>query len=101
MNPCVGCVEKGLTEPCWTNEPNLVCCDCAFPTPRDRQRKLGELEWALAQAQESLRDRFAMAALTGILARSDNDVSGEKVILLHVAQAFAFADEALRQRKAT
>lgn len=103
MTPCRSCVEKGIQDPCWVPEPIMVCCDCAFPTPRDRQRKLGELEWSLTQAQESLRDKFAMAALTGLLSSEPVpvlDPSAQKGILLRVATAFAYADEALKHRKA-
>jgi hypothetical protein len=43
-----------------------VCFDCAYPDKKDRQLQSQCLRAARAAAHESLRDRFAMAALAAL-----------------------------------
>lgn len=47
--------------------PNCICFDCQYPTAQSRSTAAYAMRHNLALAAESLRDRFAMAALSSTL----------------------------------
>jgi hypothetical protein len=69
-------------------------------TPQDREREFDRLRSALDRSQRTQRDRYAEAALTGLLARNSilaavERHSPEQMHVSIVLLAFAFADEAM------
>lgn len=96
--PCRGCIEKGREPPCYVPDVLQACCDCYLLTPQDRERELDRLRGALQRSERTQRDRFAEAALTGILCSSTPGTlsNGRRAGL--VAAAFEIADEAIAQR---
>ena len=101
MVECQGCIEKNRESRCWVESALEVCCDCAFPTPEERQHRFLELRRASERSATMLRDKYAMAALTGLLSRgmslqfSDRMPDPEARV---VELAFRFADKALAER---
>ncbi len=93
MIECPSCIQKGRDPRCWVELPNEICCTCAF-TPEECQRVMMDLRRDAQWARESLRDRFAMAALTGLLAHPSSSQSLQPIVRL----AFECADEAVAQR---
>lgn len=79
--PCRGCGEVQ----CPINE---ICFDCAYPDKEQRQLRVERFRAALEAAEETLRDKFAMAAMQGLLASdTQQDIDERRIAVLAYSQA--------------
>lgn len=109
MEPCPACrstrvyVMRSLTETSAAgNLPKVQCPDCCCVGPvaetsDEAIRAWNAIPRAPVQPTKTLRDEFAMAALSGLLARMRPDAIYTYEDL--VAQAYAIADAMMKERE--
>jgi len=80
-----------------------VCVDCAFPSPQDRQDWSEHQQQELRSLRETLRDKFAMAAMPIVSRDHTCDEDGwfetiSEPSLERTQEAYAWADLMLKAR---